>query len=284
MKGSGDGLEVFPVAHIGVAYHETQDGEQVVQGEDFLPLTNSRERLRRRRWKVMVSVATLTVLIIISMVVIASVLAIKVPALQMAQEELKNDVAILSKDVGVAGTNRSTASLVSPEAASTHISVKGWEYKGCFHDQLSRLLDGDNKTNMDMANQACFAICGSSQWFSRTSLGRKTFLGLQSKISEVPRIQMDHLPVFQYMAKPYPRVPLVSQQQFDNLAFDGYQDRCGFNLTRLHNRDFTQHSPGKTVSFLQTWLFFGSLHEILSFQHPVDLNQFAERHHLGFGT
>jgi hypothetical protein len=84
------------------------------------------------------------------------------------------------------------------------------------------------------------------------------------------------------MTEPYPRIPLVAQSQYDNLEYDGYQTRCGFDLTRLYNRDFTQHPPDKTASFLQTWLFFGSLHEILSLDHPVDLDQFVERDHLGF--
>ncbi|KAK0740069.1 hypothetical protein B0T18DRAFT_439916 [Schizothecium vesticola] len=44
---------------------------------------------------------------------------------------------------------------------------------------------------------------------------------------------MDHLPIFHWMMEPYPQIPLVAQPQYDTLEYDGYQTRCGFDLTRI---------------------------------------------------
>ncbi|KAI9172598.1 hypothetical protein HJFPF1_02104 [Paramyrothecium foliicola] len=92
---------------------------------------------------------------------------------------------------------------------------------------------------------------------------------------------MDHLPVFRYVTEPYPRIPFLSQQPYDGLEMDSYPDRQAFDLTRLYSKDFTQHSPENTAAFLQTWLFYGGLYEVLRFQHPSELNQFIEVDSLG---
>ncbi|RYP30362.1 hypothetical protein DL767_006270 [Monosporascus sp. MG133] len=93
---------------------------------------------------------------------------------------------------------------------------------------------------------------------------------------------MDHLLTFKYMAERYPRVPLLSEQPYDGLPFDGYHTRQGFDANRLYNRDFTQHPREKTASFLQTWLFFGTIHEILGLGQPYNLSRFVDIDDLGF--
>ncbi|KAH8878604.1 HET domain-containing protein [Thozetella sp. PMI_491] len=92
---------------------------------------------------------------------------------------------------------------------------------------------------------------------------------------------MDHLPVFRHMVEAYSRIPVVSREPYDGLPFAEYHHRRGFNVTRLYERDYGQHSPDETASFIQTWLFFGALHEIFGFQSPIDMGQFIETDHLG---
>ncbi|KAK3687902.1 HET domain-containing protein [Podospora appendiculata] len=89
---------------------------------------------------------------------------------------------------------------------------------------------------------------------------------------------MDHLQVFRYQAEPYPRIPLLSEKiVYDGLPLSEYADRCGFDIDRLYQRDFTQHRRDQTASFLQNWLFFGTIQGILGSQAPIDINQFIEQ-------
>jgi hypothetical protein len=92
---------------------------------------------------------------------------------------------------------------------------------------------------------------------------------------------MDHLPVFRHSVGPYPRVPYICKEKYDDLPFAQYQDRRGFNVERLYNRDFSQRPREETAPFLQTWLYFGSLNEIFGFQRPVNQDYFIERDGLG---
>ncbi|KAM0501127.1 hypothetical protein D7B24_005548 [Verticillium nonalfalfae] len=93
---------------------------------------------------------------------------------------------------------------------------------------------------------------------------------------------MDHLPNFKYKSEPYPRVPLLSSQPYDGLEFDGYQTRRGFLLTPLYNRDFSQKPREETADFLQTWLFYGAIRELLTVDEPPDLSLFIEMDDYGF--
>ncbi len=92
---------------------------------------------------------------------------------------------------------------------------------------------------------------------------------------------MDHLSKLGHAVGPYPRVPLLCEDKYDNLPFDGYQDRCGFSIRRLYTYDFTEHPPAKTASFLQNWLYFGVLNELFGLEQPFDLNAFVEADNLG---
>ncbi|KAM0330758.1 hypothetical protein ACHAQA_003712 [Verticillium albo-atrum] len=94
---------------------------------------------------------------------------------------------------------------------------------------------------------------------------------------------MDHLTNFKYKSEPYPRVPLLSSQPYDGLEFDGYQTRRGFLLTPLYNRDFSQKPREETADFLQTWLFYGVINEVLTVEgERPDLSLFIEMDDHGF--
>lgn len=46
----------------------------------------------------------------------------------------------------------------------------------------------------------------------------------------------------------------------------------------MYNGDFSEHPRHETAAFLQTWLFFGSLNEILGFPAPIDAKNFIGEH------
>jgi hypothetical protein len=92
---------------------------------------------------------------------------------------------------------------------------------------------------------------------------------------------MDHLPHFQYATHAYPRVPLLCQALYDGLPFEGYPGRQGFDFKRLEACDFSEHPPHKTAAFLQSWLFFGTLHEVYLKNNPTEFNKFYEQDYIG---
>jgi hypothetical protein len=59
------------------------------------------------------------------------------------------------------------------------------------------------------------------------------------------------------------KVPCLSREPFDGLAFDSYPTRRGWDRDLLLRGDFTQHPPDSTAAFLQDWLYFGVLYEVL---------------------
>jgi len=73
---------------------------------------------------------------------------------------------------------------------------------------------------------------------------------------------MDHLPT-----APNPiwvaRVPYLSRQEYDCLEFSSYPARMGWDKERLLRGDLTEHPAEDTAAFLQTWLYFGVMHETL---------------------
>lgn len=64
------------------------------------------------------------------------------PASRGNADHVASQLAVFSMDVELAGVNKPTGTLVSPEPATTDISISGWEYKGSFRDQATRLLEG----------------------------------------------------------------------------------------------------------------------------------------------
>lgn len=74
---------------------------------------------------------------------------------------------------------------------------------------------------------------------------------------------MEHIPTPSLPAFPRPKVPVLSCQQYDNIGFDTFPARHGFDQSRLLSGDFSEHQTSRTASFLQTWLYFGTLREVL---------------------
>ena len=75
---------------------------------------------------------------------------------------------------------------------------------------------------------------------------------------------MDHLPIPILPAYPPVQVPcLGGTERYDRLGFLDYPLRRGWETARLLKGDFTDSPPEKTASFLQNWLYFGLLIDVL---------------------
>ncbi|KAK8112880.1 hypothetical protein PG984_013406 [Apiospora sp. TS-2023a] len=59
------------------------------------------------------------------------------------------------------------------------------------------------------------------------------------------------------------QVPCLDATPYDGQGFDGYPAREGWEKALLIVGDFSQHSAERTAAFLQNWLYFGVLHEIM---------------------
>ena len=76
-------------------------------------------------------------------------------------------------------------------------------------------------------------------------------------------LKMDHLPQASNSAFPYPRVPILEGFVYDDGGFTGFPARMGFDKKRLLAGDFAEHSSTITAAFLQSWLYFGMMSEVL---------------------
>lgn len=75
---------------------------------------------------------------------------------------------------------------------------------------------------------------------------------------------MDFIPSVQSPAFSPVEIPYLTLVQYDGRGFFGYPKRMGWDTPRLLRGDFTQqHSLEQTESFLQAWLYFGMLSEVL---------------------
>lgn len=74
---------------------------------------------------------------------------------------------------------------------------------------------------------------------------------------------MDHIPKSTNPLYQEVIVPCLGTVTYDCLDFDTYPIRRGWDRARLFAGDFTQHEPAKTAAFLQDWLYFGILWEVL---------------------
>jgi hypothetical protein len=74
---------------------------------------------------------------------------------------------------------------------------------------------------------------------------------------------MEHLPP---VADPYCPifVPYIGDCEYDGLDFAGYPGRKRWDVDRLLKGDFQGFPPTSVAAFLQTWLYFGLMHEILN--------------------
>lgn len=75
---------------------------------------------------------------------------------------------------------------------------------------------------------------------------------------------MNHVPEFSETAWTVTtKVPCLSKEPYDGMAFNSYPARRGWDSTLLFRGNFDQHPPAETADFLQNWLYFGALHEVL---------------------
>jgi hypothetical protein len=74
---------------------------------------------------------------------------------------------------------------------------------------------------------------------------------------------MDHLLVPSNPILPPIGVPYICTIPYDNKGFFDYPVRRGWNYTRFTEGDFAEHPGPETLSFLQAWLYFGFLSEVL---------------------
>jgi hypothetical protein len=72
---------------------------------------------------------------------------------------------------------------------------------------------------------------------------------------------MEHLPPVSSPHEPV-LVPYVADEEYDGLDFADYPTRKGFDIDSLLKGDFKNKSSDEIAAFLQTWLYFGFIHEI----------------------
>ena len=91
---------------------------------------------------------------------------------------------------------------------------------------------------------------------------------------------MDHLPRADGSTLTYSEVPYLRDFTYDNAGFTTFPSRAGFDKKRLLAGDFTQHSENDTNAFLQAWLFFGMMSEVMD-EHvrPEDFVRTASQGH-----
>lgn len=74
---------------------------------------------------------------------------------------------------------------------------------------------------------------------------------------------MDHLPFPDrpcYTAK----VPYLCKETYDGLGFENYPRRQGWEVLKLLDADLGTHSVDELNAFIQTWLYFGVLADVLA--------------------
>jgi hypothetical protein len=89
---------------------------------------------------------------------------------------------------------------------------------------------------------------------------------------------MDHLPQFSTSRQPPIEVPYLSREPYSGHGFLGYLKRKGHDEVDISRLDAI-FSKEELDAFLQTWLFFGALHEIFGQLLVVDdfIQQTANR-------
>jgi hypothetical protein len=85
---------------------------------------------------------------------------------------------------------------------------------------------------------------------------------------------MDHIPCSESYLWQHVRVPLLCEENYDGLAFSDYPLRKGWQDANSSVIKFDQHSQEEQSAFLQTWLFFGMLVEVLGV--PVVMEDFVQ--------
>jgi hypothetical protein len=86
---------------------------------------------------------------------------------------------------------------------------------------------------------------------------------------------MGHLPSINDPISPYPRVPLLCRENYDGHSFTSYPSRCGFDPLRTNVEFLYGRSHADMGSFLQAWLYFGTLREVFDPFCSVKLEDFV---------
>jgi hypothetical protein len=86
---------------------------------------------------------------------------------------------------------------------------------------------------------------------------------------------MDHLPK---VNDPHESIdiPYLGGKKYDGLDFGGYPERENWQITLLVTGNLQRRTVVEAAQFLQTWLYFGMLHEALKLaeDNRIDLKDF----------
>ena len=74
-------------------------------------------------------------------------------------------------------------------------------------------------------------------------------------------VNMDHLPRVRNPYTPI-HVPYLGGGEYDGQVFAEYPVRQGWNIDYLQQGDFQGRTANTAAQFLQTWLYFGMMHEL----------------------
>ena len=85
---------------------------------------------------------------------------------------------------------------------------------------------------------------------------------------------MDHIPCLEGDLWQHIRAPFLCRESYDGLSFSEYPVRKGWQSVESDTIEFDQRSPDESSAFLQTWLFFGMLMDVLDI--PVALKDFIQ--------
>ena len=88
---------------------------------------------------------------------------------------------------------------------------------------------------------------------------------------------MEHLPNIKIAESQFPKVPYLCNEEYDGLLWEEYGKRRGWDIGRLMARDFTEHPPKETASFLQNWLFFGTIDHIIGLGGSIPSASFLRK-------
>lgn len=75
--------------------------------------------------------------------------------------------------------------------------------------------------------------------------------------------RMEHISSPRSPAFPRPEVPVLSSLQYDGLGFATFPQRHGFDRDLMLQGDYSQHTSSNAAGFMQAWLYFGTLFEVL---------------------
>jgi hypothetical protein len=86
---------------------------------------------------------------------------------------------------------------------------------------------------------------------------------------------MDHLPTVLNPHRPI-QVPYLGGGDYDGQPFAGYPTRRGWNIELLLQGDLQERTRAEAAQFIQTWLYFGMMYELLVLDdgHQIRVEKF----------